>query len=101
MGRRAPAALCSACRKSSSESRTDASYHRLRPNGPDFSQIALACENLSQIELIWLLGWNIADGRWRRIGLDEAAGRSLLLDLFSKLHGGLGVLKESGGYSSV
>ena len=67
------------------------------PETPEFSEIAYACKNLSQIEFIWLLGWNIADGRWGRIGLDETAGRGLLLDLFGKLHGDLEVVKESSG----
>jgi len=66
-------------------------------DAPDFSEIAFACQNLSQIEFIWLLGWNIADGQWARVGLDEAAGRGLLLDLFGKLHGGLEIVNESSG----
>ena len=67
------------------------------PDTPDFSEIAFACQNLSQIESIWLLGWNIADGQWGCIGLDEAAGRGLLLDLFGKLHGGSEIVNESSG----
>jgi hypothetical protein len=42
---------------------------------------------LSVIELVWLLGWNIADGEWARIGLREDEARELLLNLAKKLEG--------------
>lgn len=42
---------------------------------------------LPQIELVWLLGWNIVAGEWQRIGLNPTAGKELLTDLFSKLQG--------------
>jgi hypothetical protein len=68
-------------------------------DSPRFPELADLCRNLTQIEFIWFLGWNIADGRWGRIGLDVTAGRGLLLDLFSKLQDGgcLEVIKESSG----
>uniref|UniRef100_Q027X6 Uncharacterized protein n=1 Tax=Solibacter usitatus (strain Ellin6076) TaxID=234267 RepID=Q027X6_SOLUE len=56
-------------------------------DSPRFPELADLCKNLTQIEFIWLLGWNIADGRWGRIGLDRASGRQFLLDLLSKLNG--------------
>lgn len=63
-----------------------------------FPELADLCRNLSQIEFVWFLGWNIAAGLWGGVGLNEAAGRGLLLDLFSKLQGGgLKVVDESGG----
>jgi hypothetical protein len=37
--------------------------------------------------MVWLLGWNIAAGEWRRIGLNPPAAKELLLDLFGKLQG--------------
>ncbi len=66
-------------------------------DAPQLSEVAYFAQNLTTIEVVWLLGWNIADGRLGRIGLDEAAGRDLLVDLFRKLHGGLDVVKQSGG----
>lgn len=42
---------------------------------------------LPQPEMVWLLGWNIAAGEWQRIGLNTAAAKELLLDLFGKLQG--------------
>jgi len=68
-------------------------------DSPRFPEIADLCRTFTQIEFVWLLGWNIADGHWGRIGLDEVAGRGLLLDLFSKLHAAavLEVVKESSG----
>src|SRR5437899_2577183 len=44
---------------------------------------------LSEIEFVWLLGWNIADGQWACIGLGESGARKFLLELLSKLHGDL------------
>jgi hypothetical protein len=53
---------------------------------------------LSLIESVWRLAWNIADGEWGRIGLEEAGARKLLLAQFSKLHGDLlGAAKVSRG----
>jgi hypothetical protein len=52
----------------------------------DSSGLADLCRDLTQIEFVWLLGWNIADGRWSRIGLEQLSARHFLLDLFSKLH---------------
>ena len=67
-------------------------------DAPELSEVAYFVQNLTTIEVVWLLGWNIADGRWGRVGLDEMAGRGLLLDLFTNLHGGgLEVVKESSG----
>jgi hypothetical protein len=53
---------------------------------------------LSDIELAWFLAWSIADGEWARVGLDQAKGRELLLDLFSQIKKGdrLQAAKESG-----
>jgi hypothetical protein len=56
-------------------------------DSPRFSELADLSRKLTQIEFIWLLGWNIADGRCGQIGLEQTAGGQLLLDLFSKLHG--------------
>jgi hypothetical protein len=51
---------------------------------------------LPQIELVWLLGWNIAAGEWQRIGLNPEAAKELLIDLFSKLQDDSGdVVKRS------
>jgi hypothetical protein len=66
-------------------------------DAPLLSEVAYFAKNLTTIEVVWFLGWNIAEGRWGRIGLDKAAGRDLLVDLFSKLHGGLDVVKQSSG----
>jgi hypothetical protein len=33
------------------------------------------------------LVWNIADGQWSRIGLEQEPARQFLLDLVGKLHG--------------
>ena len=63
---------------------------------PEFAEITYVCKNLLQIEFIWLLGGNIADGRWAG-SVDEAAGRGWLLDLFSKLDGSLEIVQESNG----
>jgi len=57
-------------------------------DAPELSEVAYFAQNLTTIEVVWLLGWNIADGRWARIGVDELAGRGLLLDLFTNLHAG-------------
>lgn len=42
---------------------------------------------LSEIELVWLIGWNAAAGQWERIGLGEPASKEFFLDLISKLQG--------------
>ncbi len=42
---------------------------------------------LSEIELVWLIVWNIADGEWDRIGLGQDDRCKLLLELFVQLHG--------------
>ena len=54
---------------------------------PHFERIADLCQNLTQSEFVWLLGWNIADGQWSRIGLEQEPARQFLLDLVGKLHG--------------
>jgi hypothetical protein len=55
-------------------------------DSPRFPELADLCRDLTQIEFIWFLGWNIADGRWGRIGLEQLSARHFLMDLFSKLH---------------
>jgi hypothetical protein len=40
---------------------------------------------LSEVELLWLIAWNIADGEWSRIDLDQASGRNVLLKFLSAL----------------
>jgi hypothetical protein len=49
---------------------------------------------LPQPEVVWLLGWNIADGEWQRIGLNPAAAKELLIDLFGRLQGDLSNLPK-------
>lgn len=44
---------------------------------------------LSEIELIWLIAWNIADGEWNKVGLEEKGGHELLLHIFRELQGDL------------
>ena len=68
-------------------------------DSPRFPQLGDLSRNLTQIEFVCFLGWNVADGHWGRLGLDETAGGLLLLDLFSKLHGGgrLEMVNESSG----
>lgn len=61
-------------------------------------EIAYFAENLTTIDFAWFLAWNIADGRWAQIGLDEAAGRSQLLSHVSMLQGEVpDLVKNSGG----
>jgi hypothetical protein len=66
---------------------------------PQLSEIAYFAQALTTVEFVWLLAWNIADGRWAEIGIEETAGRGQLLYHFSKLHddGLLEVLKKSSG----
>jgi len=67
---------------------------------PHLSEIAYFAQHLTTIELVWFLAWNIADGRWTQIGLDETAGRGQLLYHFSELHDDgrlLEVVKQSSG----
>jgi hypothetical protein len=42
---------------------------------------------LSEIELIWLIAWNIADGEWGRIDLEQESASKLLLDFFRRIQG--------------
>jgi hypothetical protein len=66
-------------------------------DSPRFPELAYLCLNLNQIEFVWFLGWNVADGRLTRIGLEQTSGRQFLLDLLSKLHGDpLEGVKKSG-----
>ena len=67
-------------------------------DSPQFPELSDLCRSLTQIEFVWLLGWNIADGRWGRIGLEQTSGRDFLLNLFSKLQDKpLEGMKNSGG----
>lgn len=50
---------------------------------------------LPQIQLVWLLGWNIAAGEWQRIGLSPPTAKEFLMDLFSKLQGDLSHLAKT------
>jgi hypothetical protein len=67
---------------------------------PPLSEIAYFAQHLTTIEFVWFLAWNIADGRWTEMGLDETAGRGQLLYHFSQLHDDgelLDVVKKSSG----
>jgi hypothetical protein len=67
---------------------------------PHLSEIAYFAQHLTTIEFVWFLAWNIADGRWTEMGLDNTAGRSQLLYHFSQLHDDgelLDVVKKSSG----
>src|ERR1035441_2044489 len=88
MGARSPVARCSACQNwpTSILNQTGANIGCM-DESPHFEQIADLCQTLTQSEFVWLLGWNIADGQWSRIGLEQEPARQFLLDLVGKLHG--------------
>jgi len=69
-------------------------------NALDLPEFAHLDQDLTPGELAWLLGWNVADGRWGRIGMDERAARGSLLFLFTNLQSdaGLEVVKTSSGW---
>jgi hypothetical protein len=61
------------------------------------SEYIAKISKLSQSEMMWLLGWNVAGGDWERIGLSKENGQVFLLSLFQKLEsgGGRSLVKQS------
>jgi hypothetical protein len=43
------------------------------------------CPGLSEIELFWLIAWNIAGGEWGRIDLEQESAHKLLLSCFGQI----------------
>lgn len=65
-----------------------------QPNIQRVGDYVAKISKLPEVGRVWLLGWNIAAGQWRRIGLDPQAGKEYLADLFGRLQGDLSDLSK-------